>query len=73
VVRAVIRLKPGEAAREAEIKRYCLARLANYKVPKQVIFVASLPRMPGGQVDKEALKNLLPGASSGGRVNNKII
>ena len=72
VVRAVIQLKPGQVAKEAEIKRYCLARLANYKVPKQVIFVASLPRMPGGQVDKEALKDLLPGASAGGRVNTKI-
>jgi long-chain acyl-CoA synthetase len=72
VVRAVIRLKPGQTAREPEIKRYCLARLANYKVPKQVIFVASLPRIPGGQVDKEALKALLPGASAGGRVSTKI-
>jgi len=72
VVRAVIQLKPGQAAREAEIKRYCLAHLANYKVPKQVIFVANLPRMPGGQVNKEALKDLLPGVSSGSRVNTKI-
>jgi long-chain acyl-CoA synthetase len=72
VVRAVIRLKPGQTAREPEIKRYCLARLANYKVPKQVIFVASLPRIPDGQVDKEALKALLPGASAGGRVSAKI-
>jgi long-chain acyl-CoA synthetase len=72
VVRAVIQLKPGQTAREAEIKRYCLARLANYKVPKQIIFVANLPRMPGGQVNKEALKDLLPGVSSGSRVNTKI-
>jgi len=46
--------------------------LANYKVPKQVIFVASLPRMASGKVDKEALKDLLPGLSSGSRVNTKI-
>ncbi len=71
VVRAVIQLKLGQVAKEAEIKRYCLARLANYKVPKQVIFVASLPRVAGGQVDKEALKNLLPGASASGRVNTR--
>lgn len=71
VVRAVIQLKPGQVAKETEIKRYCLARLANYKVPKQVIFVASLPRTPGGQVDKEVLKDLLPGVSSGGRVNTR--
>jgi long-chain acyl-CoA synthetase len=73
VVRAVIRLKPGQIAREAEIKRYCLARLANYKVPKQVIFVANLPRITGGKVDKKALEDLLPSASSGGRVSTKII
>jgi long-chain acyl-CoA synthetase len=73
VVRAVIQLKPDQTAKESEIKHYCLTRLANYKVPKQVIFVTSLPRMPSGQVDKEALKNLLPGASAGCRVNTKII
>ena len=43
VVRAVIRLKEGRAATEAEIRKYCLDRIANYKAPKQVIFSDSIP------------------------------
>jgi len=42
VVGAVVSLKKGKVATEQEIKRLCLERLANYKVPKQVFFVDSL-------------------------------
>jgi long-chain acyl-CoA synthetase len=41
VVRAVIGLKAGETTTEEEIRRFCRERLANYKVPKQVIIVSS--------------------------------
>ncbi len=44
VVRAVISLKAGETATEQEIKRFCLEHIANYKVPKQIIFLDSLPK-----------------------------
>ncbi len=43
IPRAIIRLKPGEVATEAEIKKFCLERLANYKVPREVVFTNSLP------------------------------
>ncbi len=56
VVRAVISLKAGEAATEQEIKRFCLERIANYKVPKQVIFLDSLPKTAAGKIGKEDLK-----------------
>ena len=56
VIRAVISLKEGEAATEQEIKRFCLERLANYKVPKQVIFFDSLPKTATGEIRKEDLK-----------------
>ena len=56
VVRAVISLKAGEAATEQEIKRFCLERIANYKVPKQVIFLDSLPKTAAGKIRKEDLK-----------------
>ncbi|MBA7645697.1 Long-chain-fatty-acid--CoA ligase [subsurface metagenome] len=56
VVRAVISLKAGEAATEPEIKRFCLERIANYKVPKQVIFLDSLPKTAAGKIGKEDLK-----------------
>lgn len=57
-IRAVIRLKAGEKASEQEMKRFCQEHLANYKVPKQVIFVDSIPRTESGEIRKEALRKL---------------
>ncbi len=56
VIRAIISLKAGEAATEQEIKRFCLERIANYKVPKQIIFLDSLPKTDTGKIRKEDLK-----------------
>jgi len=56
VIRAIISLKAGEVATEQEIKRFCLERIANYKVPKQVIFLDSLPKAATGKFRKEDLK-----------------
>jgi long-chain acyl-CoA synthetase len=56
--RAIIRLKAGGVATEQEIKKFCLKRLANYKVPREVIFTDSLPRTADGKVDKESLSGL---------------
>jgi len=41
--RAIIRLKPGKTATEQELKKFCLERLANYKVPREFVFTDSLP------------------------------
>jgi len=41
--RVIIRLKPGEVATEQEIKKFCLGRLANYKIPREIVFTDSLP------------------------------
>jgi long-chain acyl-CoA synthetase len=59
VVGAVVGLKKGEIATEQEIKRFCLEDLASYKVPKQVIFMDSLPRTAGGKIDKASIRNHL--------------
>ncbi|MFC2006134.1 class I adenylate-forming enzyme family protein [Chloroflexota bacterium] len=59
VVGAVISLKLGKVATEQEIKRFCIKRIANHKVPKQVIFVDSLPRTATGKLDKESIRNHL--------------
>jgi acyl-CoA synthetase (AMP-forming)/AMP-acid ligase II len=55
VPRAVIKLKAGKRASEPEIKQFCLEHLANYKVPREVIFTDSLPKAPDGRVYKERL------------------
>ncbi|MDH5695270.1 MAG: AMP-binding protein [Dehalococcoidia bacterium] len=54
--RAVIRLKAGEVATEHEIKRFCLERLANYKVPREFVFTDSLPKAADGKICKEDLR-----------------
>jgi len=54
--KAFIRLKTGEATTEQEIKRFCLEHLANYKVPREIIFTDSLPKTADGRICKEDLK-----------------
>jgi long-chain acyl-CoA synthetase len=54
--RAFIRLKVGEVATEQEIKKFCLERLANYKVPREIAFVGSLPKTAEGKIDKKSLR-----------------
>lgn len=56
IPRAVVKLKAGKRASEQEIKQFCLERLANYKVPREVIFTESLPKAPDGRVNKEKLR-----------------
>ena len=64
VVRAVIRLKSGQTATAAEMKRFCLERMANYKVPKQVVFVDSLPKDADGSINRHDLKGDLGAIST---------
>ena len=56
---AVISLKEGEGATEQEIKQFCLERIASYKVPKQVMFLDSLPSTAAGKIDKESIRSVL--------------
>ena len=48
--------KPGETITEDEIKSFCRERLADYKVPKQVVFRTELPLTPVGKIMKAKLK-----------------
>jgi long-chain acyl-CoA synthetase len=57
-VKAAVVLKPGQDATEEEIREFCVQRLADYKVPKGIIFMEELPRNPGGKVIKVKLREL---------------
>ena len=57
IVRAVISLKVGKMAAEEEIKQFCRKHMADYKIPKQVIFIDSLPKTASGKIRKEDLRN----------------
>ena len=55
-VRAVVVLRPGRDAGEAEIIEHCRQRLASFKKPESVVFAPGLPRNALGKVLKEDLR-----------------
>jgi long-chain acyl-CoA synthetase len=60
-VKAVVQLRDGATTSEEDLREFCRAHLANFKVPEYVEFRDEpLPRNPAGKV----LKNLLRGGES---------
>jgi long-chain acyl-CoA synthetase len=56
LVKVFIVLKKGKRATEQEIIKWCARRLEDYKVPKMVSFIASLPKTASGKVQTTALE-----------------
>jgi acyl-CoA synthetase (AMP-forming)/AMP-acid ligase II len=54
---AVVVLKPGAAVSAEEVIAACGAKLARFKVPKEVHFREGLPRNPSGKVLKRVLRD----------------
>lgn len=63
-VTAIVVLRSGKAATEEELIAHCRARLAGFKVPKQVIQLDSLPRSASGKILKRELRRFCQGALS---------
>ena len=57
-VKAVCRCKPGQTATEQQIIDFVASRIARYKRPKYVEFVAALPRTAAGAIDRAKVKEL---------------
>jgi long-chain acyl-CoA synthetase len=57
-VRAFVVLRPGARATEEELINLCRERLAKFKTPKWVTFVAELPKNPVGKILKKELREL---------------
>ncbi|MHB8340055.1 MAG: AMP-binding enzyme, partial [Mycobacteriales bacterium] len=55
-VKAVVRLHTPGAATGEELIEHVRGLVASYKKPKVVDFVESLPRLPSGMVDRDAVK-----------------
>jgi acyl-CoA synthetase (AMP-forming)/AMP-acid ligase II len=64
-VAASVVLKEGHAATAEEIIAFCRERLAEYKCPKTVRFVESLPKGPTGKVLKRELAGARRGMGEG--------
>jgi acyl-CoA synthetase (AMP-forming)/AMP-acid ligase II len=60
VGRAYVVPRPGRALDENEVLAFCRERLANYKLPRQVVFRGSLPRNPSGKTLKRLLREDSP-------------
>lgn len=58
VGRAYVTLRPGAGTGPDELVGHCRERLANFKVPREVVVLGTLPRNATGKVDKAALRTV---------------
>lgn len=56
-VKACVVLKAGQSASEDELIAFARTRIAGFKLPKSVTFLAELPRNPSGKIVKRALRD----------------
>jgi fatty-acyl-CoA synthase len=52
----IVLLETDQKVTEDELKAFCQAKLARYKIPKQVIFAESLPYTAYGKIEKGKLR-----------------
>jgi len=55
-ITAYLQLKEGKSATAAEVRQFCKERLADYKVPRRVIFKDELPISLAGKVLRRVLR-----------------
>jgi fatty-acyl-CoA synthase len=56
VPKALVVLKPGSQATEAELLEFCRGRVAHYKAPRSIEFFESLPKTGTGKILKKELR-----------------
>jgi len=64
---AFVALRAGATAGQDDLIEHCRARLARFKVPKEISFVEALPRNPSGKVLKRELRQGHAGSAGDGR------
>ena len=60
--KAFVVLKQGEGADEAELKSFVKDRLAPYKYPRAIAFIAELPKTATGKIQRFKLREQERGA-----------
>jgi benzoate-CoA ligase len=55
--KAFVVLKPGQAATDDELKAFVKERLAPYKYPRQIEFLAELPKTATGKIQRFKLRD----------------
>jgi acyl-CoA synthetase (AMP-forming)/AMP-acid ligase II len=56
VVKAVVVLRPGAKLTESDLIAHCKQLIASYKCPKSIDFIAELPRLATGKLNKPELR-----------------
>jgi acyl-CoA synthetase (AMP-forming)/AMP-acid ligase II len=56
-VKAFVVLRPGHSVSEADLLAFLRRRIAGYKCPKSIEFVASLPRNAAGKILRRELRS----------------
>ncbi len=64
IVGAAISLKEGEVATEQEIRQFCQEHMADYKLPRRIIFTNSLPETVTTKISRESLRDYFLTSSS---------
>lgn len=57
IVGAAISLEEGEVATEQEIRQFCQEHMADYKLPRQIIFTNSLPKTVATKISRGNLRD----------------
>jgi o-succinylbenzoate---CoA ligase len=58
-VAAAVQLAPGEAVEAMALLAFCRERLAGYKVPRQMRFVAELPQTASGKIERRRVGEMM--------------
>ncbi|HEY3738775.1 MAG TPA: AMP-binding protein, partial [Bryobacteraceae bacterium] len=58
-VMAVVVLKPGAVATESELRRFAGTRIADFKLPRRIVFESVIPKSPTGKPVRANLAALL--------------
>lgn len=55
-VTAFVKIKQGRNCSEGSLIDFCKERIASYKAPKKILFVAELPKSPTGKILKRKIR-----------------
>ncbi len=55
----MVRARSGAPLAAGDLRTYLAGQLANYKIPKRIVIVEDLPRLPVGKIDKSAIREQL--------------
>jgi acyl-CoA synthetase (AMP-forming)/AMP-acid ligase II len=63
---AVVEPRPGRAPALAALQEHCRSQIAGYKVPRELVLVPQVPRLPNGKPDYRSAKAQAGAAVTGG-------